>query len=134
MASDFPTQYSEQEILNRIFDKLAQALGVTAVTRTAGEDLNLDRTAVAHKSNYTNLTASALIKTGVGLVSGFIVNSHTSGTLKLWDNTSAATTTLMDTYAFSAGSSVVDFGSDIVFNTGLYATIGGTANITLIWL
>ena len=82
---------------------------------------------------YTNLTASALIKTGAGVVRGFIVNSHTSGTLKLWDNTSAATTVLINTYTFPAGSSVVSFPTDISFNTGLYATIGGTADITLVW-
>lgn len=82
---------------------------------------------------YTNLTASALVKTGQGKVVGFIVNSNTSGTLKLWDNTSAATTTLMNTYTFAAGSSVITFPAAIAFNTGLYATIGGTADITLVW-
>lgn len=82
---------------------------------------------------YTNLTASALVKTGYGVIAGFIVNSHTAGTLKLWDNTSAATTVIIDTYTFPTGSSVVEFPEEIAFNTGLYATIGGTANITLVW-
>lgn len=82
---------------------------------------------------YTNLTASALVKTGFGKVAGFVVNSHTSGTLKLWDNTSAATTVITDTYTFPSGSQVVQFPEPISFNTGLYATIGGTANITLCW-
>lgn len=82
---------------------------------------------------YTNLTASALVKTGYGVIAGFIVNSHTAGTLKLWDNTSAATTVITDTYTFPTGSSVVEFPEEIAFNTGLYATIGGTANITLVW-
>jgi hypothetical protein len=81
---------------------------------------------------YTNLTASALIKTGFGKVAGFIVNSHTSGTLKLWDNTSAATTVLMNTYTFPSGSQVVTFPEPVSFNTGLYATIGGTADITVV--
>lgn len=82
---------------------------------------------------YTNLTASALVKTGAGVVSGFIINSHTSGTLKLWDNTSAASTVIINTYTFPSGSGVVLFPDDISFNTGLYATIGGTADITLVW-
>jgi len=82
---------------------------------------------------YTNLTASALIKTGFGKVAGFIVNSHTSGTLKLWDNTSAATPTITNTYTFATGSQVVTFPTPLCFNTGLYATIGGTADITIIW-
>lgn len=82
---------------------------------------------------YTNLTASALIKTGFGKVAGFIVNSHTSGTLKLWDNTSAATTVIMNTFTFPAGSGIYRLPEPASFNTGLYATIGGTADITIIW-
>ena len=82
---------------------------------------------------YKNLTATGLVKTGAGLVTGFIVNSHTSGTLKLWDNTSAATTTLMNTYTFPAGSSVVTFPSVVAFDVGLFATVGGTADITLVF-
>lgn len=82
---------------------------------------------------YTNLSASALIKTGAGVVSGFIINSHTSGTLKLWDAETAHPPVLMNTYTFTAGSGVVNFPDDISFNTGLYATIGGTADITLVW-
>ena len=82
---------------------------------------------------YTNLTASALIKTGFGKVAGFVVNSHTNGTLKLWDNTSAATTVITNTFTFPSGSGVYNFPEPISFNTGLYATIGGTADITIIW-
>lgn len=81
---------------------------------------------------YTNLTASSLVKTGAGTVYGFIVNSNTSGTLKLWDNTSAASTVIVNTYTFPAGSSVVEFPAGVSFYTGLYATIGGTADITII--
>lgn len=82
---------------------------------------------------YTNIAASTLIKTGAGAVHGFIVNSHTSGTLKLWDNTSAATTVLLNTITFSAGPNFVSFPMGVSFNTGLYATIGGTADITILW-
>jgi len=82
---------------------------------------------------YSNKTTSALIKTGVGKVYGFIINSHTSGTLKLWDNTSAATTVIINTYTFTAGSGVVTFPEPINFTVGLYATIGGTADITLLY-
>lgn len=127
------TQYSEQQILNKGFDGTINAAGVSLLTRLAGEDLVNDVINVRLNAGYTNLTASALIKTGAGTVSGFVVNSHTSGTLKLWDNTSAATTVLIDTYTFPAGSSVVDFGRSVNFTTGLFATIAGTANITILW-
>lgn len=82
---------------------------------------------------YQNITASTLIKTGAGLVVGFVVNSNTSGTLKLWDNTSAAGTVIINTYTFPAGSSIVSFPGVVAFNTGLYATVGGTADVTLVW-
>lgn len=78
-------------------------------------------------------TASALIRTGAGVVSGVIVSSHTSGTMKLWDNTSAAGTVLVDTFTFPAGSGVYMFPGPIEFYTGLYFTVGGTLNYTLVW-
>ena len=86
---------------------------------------------------YKNITASGSIKAGPGEVTGFIVNSHTSGTLKLWDSLSASGAVIMNTYTFPAGSSVVDFPwtkeKNIEFTTGLYATIGGTADITIVY-
>jgi hypothetical protein len=79
-----------------------------------------------------NLTASALVKTGSGKVAGVVINSHTSGTLKIWDNTSAAGTVLFDTITFGVGERNIDFfGAN--FTTGCYVTIGGTANITLMF-
>ena len=67
----------------------------------------------------TNGSASALIKTGAGVVTGVIVNSHTSGTMKLWDSTTATGTIIVNTYTFPTGSSVVTFPSPIEFYTGL---------------
>lgn len=82
---------------------------------------------------YKNLTASALVKTGFGKVAGFIVNSHTSGTLKLWDAVTATTPVIMDTFTFPSGSGMYKLPEPVSFDIGLYATIGGTANITLIY-
>lgn len=83
-------------------------------------------------NSYRNLSASALVKTGAGTVKGIVINSHSSGTLKLWDNTSAATTVLFNTMTFAAGERFVPL-FDANFNTGLYATIGGTADITILY-
>lgn len=82
----------------------------------------------------TNGTASALIKTGSGIVYGVTVNSHTSGTMKLWDNTSAAGTVLVNTFTFPSGSGVYRFPAPIEFYTGLYFTLGGTLDFTIHWL
>lgn len=85
-------------------------------------------------TKYTNLSASAAVKSAAGTLYGIVVNSHTSGTLKLWDNTSAAGTVIFNTITFAAGSGIqLNFAQGISFNTGLYATIGGTADITLLW-
>jgi hypothetical protein len=79
-----------------------------------------------------NLTASALVKTGAGRVQGVIINSHTSGTLKLWDSLTATGTVLNETISFGVGERFIPlFGER--FATGLFATIGGTANITIVF-
>lgn len=82
---------------------------------------------------YQNITADTLIKTGSGVVAGIVVNSHTSGTIKLWDNTSAAGAVIVNTYTFPAGSSVVTFPKPLTFTTGLYADIGGTVDLTIVF-
>lgn len=84
-------------------------------------------------AKYSNKSASASIKTGTGAVYGFIINSHTNGTLKFWDNTAGSGTVIMNTYTFPSGSGMVTFPTGIEFYTGLYATIGGTADVTIIY-
>jgi len=84
---------------------------------------------------YTNLTASAQIKSGAGIIYGFIVNStDESGSLKLWDSLTEDDTVIMNTYKFPAGSSCVTLPTGGAnFYTGLYATISGTADVTILW-
>lgn len=81
---------------------------------------------------YTNRTASALLVTGPGNIQGVVVNSHTSGTLKFWDNTSAATTVIFNTITLGATERWIPlFGAK--FTVGCYLTIGGTADVTIIY-
>lgn len=82
---------------------------------------------------YKNISASALIKTGKGKVSGVVVNSHSSGTVKLWDAVTATTPIIVNTFTFPTGSGVYKFPEPIEFTVGLYATVGGTADITIIY-
>jgi len=89
--------------------------------------------AIIDGAKSTNLTASALIKTGTGKVYGVVVNSHTNGTMKLWDNTSAAGTVLVNTFTFPSGSGVYNFPEAIEFYTGLYFTLGGTLDATIVY-
>lgn len=83
-------------------------------------------------NKYKQTAASVLVKTGAGSVAGIIIASHTSGTIKLWDNTSAATTVLLDTTTLAVGERFISL-ENVAFNTGLYITIGGTANVTVIY-
>jgi len=82
---------------------------------------------------YTNGTGSGAIKSAAGAYYGVVVNSHTSGTLKLWDNTAGSGTVLMNTFTFPAGSGFYNFPQGISFNTGLFATVGGTLDYTILW-
>lgn len=135
-----PGVYNQGVITLSSGDGAALALNSSGITiiedgyLTWGENSNLNRMMTADVANYTNITADTLIKTGSGLVFGIIVNSHTTGTIKLWDNTSAATTTLVNTYSYPIGSSVVFFPAAVSFTTGLYADVTGTQDITIIWL
>lgn len=81
---------------------------------------------------FLNTTSTGLIKTGEGTVHGVIVNSHTSGTIK-FSNGTTAVSDMMGTYTFPSGSQVVDFGAGVRFTTGLFLTVGGTANITVLY-
>lgn len=79
-----------------------------------------------------NLIASALVASGYGTVGGIIVNSHTSGTIKLWDSLTATGSVICNTITLAAGERWIPL-FDATFNTGLFVTIGGTADITIIY-
>lgn len=81
---------------------------------------------------YKNVSASSLIETGIGTLQGVVINSHTNGTLKFWDNTSAASTVIFNTITLAASERYINlFGAK--FTTGCYLTIGGTADVTVIY-
>jgi hypothetical protein len=110
----------------------ANGARVDISTKIAGEDLTNDVLKIRDNATYTNISASALIKTGAGVLKGIVVNSHSSGTLKLWDNTAGSGTVIFNTITFAAGPNFIKLPA-VEFSTGLYATIGGTADITILW-
>ncbi len=77
---------------------------------------------------YVNLAASALVKTGEGFMVGIFVASSSSGTIKVWDNTSAATTVLVNTFSAIAGTW---YPIPFRFKTGCYVTLAGTIDCTV---
>ena len=78
---------------------------------------------------YQNITASTLIKTGEGYVTGVFVASSTAGTLKYWDQTSAAIPVLINTFTPNLGWNPTPFH----FSTGLYITVGATIDCTVLY-
>ncbi len=78
-----------------------------------------------------SISADTLIATGSGRLGGFIVTASTGGSIKLWDNTSAASTVLLDTLAVYPGDT---FWLPSEFQTGLYADVTGTVTLTIFYI
>lgn len=77
------------------------------------------------------LSASGLVFSGKGCVGGVFCASSTSGTLKLWDNTAASGTVLVNTFTLTAGTW---YPLPFQCVNGLYATIANTADVTFGYL
>ena len=75
---------------------------------------------------YVNISASTLIKTGEGYLAGIFVNSSSSGTLKLWDATTASGNVICNTFSPSVGWN----SCPMHFSNALFATVGGTLDCT----
>ncbi len=83
---------------------------------------------VTETGQYSNKSASALIYTGAGRVLGIFCASSTAGTVKLWDQTSAAAPILVNTTSVYGGTW---YPMPFDFVNGLYLTIGGTCDVTV---
>ena len=86
-------------------------------------------------SQAVNITDTGLVKSTFGKLKGLVVNSHSSGTLKLWDSASAftpvpATATLTSTGALVAGThatSTVTSSGAMVAGTHAVSVLTGDA-------
>lgn len=79
-----------------------------------------------------NLTASGQIKASAGKLIGAVINSHSSGTIKIWDNTAGSGTVLFNTITLAVGERNINFFGAYA-GTGLYATLTGTIDVTFIY-
>ena len=78
---------------------------------------------------YSNISSSALIKTGDGELLGiFVASASSTPTIKVWDNTSAATTILVNTFTPTAATW---YPMPFHFTAGCYVTISGTVDCTV---
>lgn len=104
---------------------------MTASVVDAGVNYGPYTSHVARAGNYARLTASGLIKTGAGQLLGVIISSTSSGTITLYDNTSAAAPQITGTITPAAGQFLP---LHVIFKTGAYAAIGGTIDATFVYL
>lgn len=86
----------------------------------------------ANANKKKNITASAQIKASSGQLDGIIVNSHTAGTLKIWNSLTASGDVMHNTITLAVGERWIPF-FDEGFDVGLFVTISGTADITVIY-
>lgn len=85
-------------------------------------------------SKYLNGTTSQAIKSAAGTLFGIYVNSHTNGTIKIWDNTAASGNVVLNTITLNAGPQFVQLPANgVSFYTGLFITIGGTIDYTVFY-
>lgn len=77
------------------------------------------------------ITASTLIKTGVGRLREIVVTNSKSGTIEILDNVENANPVLIR--QFDAVSSTVYKFGDVTFGTGLYIVVGGLLNATVFY-
>lgn len=80
---------------------------------------------------YSNLTASAQVQPGIGKLGGIICASQTAGTVKVWDSLDASGSVVLNTMSLEAGKT---YALPAILRTGLFVTIGGTADITVFYL
>ena len=79
---------------------------------------------------YKNMTASANVKSSQGAMLGFYVNSTTSGTIQFYDDSATGTTTPISGVITPA----IGFHRfPVTFANGLYAVVGGTLNVTVVY-
>lgn len=79
-------------------------------------------------NSYFNGSADQSVKSGAGDLVGIFVASSTSCTIKLWDNTAASTTILVNTFSATAGTW---YPLPFHFSTGLYVDITNTCDYTV---
>ena len=78
----------------------------------------------------TNIGYTTLIKTGAGTLGKVIVNSHTSGTFKIFNGTNNGATAIGGTYTPASGSSIQLFEVEFA---NLFVQVYGTIDATILY-
>lgn len=92
--------------------------------------------AIAPKLSYANVTqaAAATIKTGPAGLWGLTVTASSSGTVTIYDNTSATGTVLFTKSSLAVGDVIHFGGVGIAAKNGLHVVCGGTCTVNVIYV
>ena len=80
------------------------------------------------RTTFTNLSSSALVINGSGVLDGMYVNSTSSGTIKFWNALTATGAVINNTITPDKGYHKL---GGCNFDTGLYADTGATIDVTI---
>ena len=84
---------------------------------------------VTETAGYSNITASAAVRSGRGRLLGiFVASASATPTIKVWDNTAASGAVIVNTFVPIGG---VFYPIPARFATGCYVTISGTVDCTV---
>jgi hypothetical protein len=86
--------------------------------------------------SYANVTqaAASTLKTGPAKFVGFTVTASTSGSITVYDNTSAAGTVLFTKSSLTVGDVVHFGGFAIAAKNGLHVVVGGTGTVNVLYI
>ena len=86
--------------------------------------------------SYANVTqaAAATVKTGPAKLCGVVVTASSSGTITVYDNTSAAGTVLFTKSSLAVGDVIHFGGFAIAAKNGLHVVCGGTATVNILYV
>jgi hypothetical protein len=80
----------------------------------------------------TSMSADTSVKVGQGFLAAVIVTASASGVIRLYDNTAASGTVILDQIAVYPGDS---FNLPVEFKTGLFFDlVSGTATVTILYI
>jgi len=80
---------------------------------------------------YTQTSSTGTIRSGRGFLRHILVSSTSSGTIKIYDNTAASGTVILETFTPTAGQTL-DFGN-LLFETGLHIVVANTIEFTVVY-
>lgn len=84
-------------------------------------------------TSYVDISASGVVANAPCILTGMFVNSSTSGTVKLYDNASAASGIVLNNTTGTLAVGYYPLGNANTTN-GVYCTVGGTLDVTFYYI